>query len=39
VAITAMQMARAEQDQWRAAQDEAAAIRVVAGPGTGKSAT
>jgi DNA helicase-2/ATP-dependent DNA helicase PcrA len=34
-----MQMARAEQDQWRAAQDPAAAIRVVAGPGTGKSAT
>ena len=32
-------MARAEQDQWRAAQDQAAAIRVVAGPGTGKSAT
>jgi superfamily I DNA/RNA helicase len=32
-------MAQAEKDQWRAAQDQAAAIRVVAGPGTGKSAT
>jgi DNA helicase II / ATP-dependent DNA helicase PcrA len=32
-------MAQAEKDQWRAAQDQATAIRVVAGPGTGKSAT
>jgi DNA helicase II / ATP-dependent DNA helicase PcrA len=39
VAITRAQMAQAEKDQWQAAQDQAAAIRVVAGPGTGKSAT
>jgi DNA helicase-2/ATP-dependent DNA helicase PcrA len=39
VAITAAQIAQAEQDQWQAAQDQAVAIRVVAGPGTGKSAT
>jgi superfamily I DNA/RNA helicase len=39
VAITAAQMAQAERDQYQAAQDPAAAIRVVAGPGTGKSAT
>src|SRR5262249_58606589 len=36
---TAAQMAQDEKDQWRAAQDQATAIRVVAGPGTGKSAT
>jgi DNA helicase II / ATP-dependent DNA helicase PcrA len=39
VPITAGQKAQAEQGQWQAAHDPAAAIRVIAGPGTGKSAT
>jgi DNA helicase-2/ATP-dependent DNA helicase PcrA len=39
VAITLAQIAQAEQDQRQAAQDPAVAIRVIAGPGTGKSAT
>jgi superfamily I DNA/RNA helicase len=36
--ITAAQAAQAEQAQWNAAQDAAAQIRLIAGPGTGKSA-
>jgi hypothetical protein len=39
VPITLAQIAQAERQQWRAAQDTAAAIRLIAGPGTGKSAT
>jgi superfamily I DNA/RNA helicase len=37
--ITAAQIAQAEQRQWQAARDGAAQVRLVAGPGTGKSAT
>jgi superfamily I DNA/RNA helicase len=37
--ITAAQRAAAEQHQWNAAQDVHAQIRLVAGPGTGKSKT
>lgn len=37
--ITAAQMAAAEQRQWTAAQDGSPQIRLVAGPGTGKSKT
>jgi DNA helicase II / ATP-dependent DNA helicase PcrA len=37
--ITPAQCAAAEQRQWAAAQDNAAQIRFVAGPGTGKSKT
>lgn len=37
--ITPAQIAQAEHQQWQAAQDAAAAIRLIAGPGTGKSAT
>jgi len=36
--ITQAQVAQAEQAQWRGAQDAAAQIRLIAGPGTGKSA-
>jgi DNA helicase-2/ATP-dependent DNA helicase PcrA len=39
VPITPAQIAQAEHDQWQAAQDPATAIRLIAGPGTGKSAT
>jgi DNA helicase II / ATP-dependent DNA helicase PcrA len=39
MAITPAQRAAAEQRQWAAAQDNAAQIRLVAGPGTGKSKT
>ncbi len=37
--ITATQKAQAEQKQWAAAQDGASQVRLVAGPGTGKSHT
>ena len=37
--ITDLQKARAEKAQWKAAQDDADQIRLVAGPGTGKSST
>jgi ATP-dependent DNA helicase UvrD/PcrA len=37
--ITAAQAAAAEQAQWQTATDPATRIRLVAGPGTGKSAT
>jgi DNA helicase-2/ATP-dependent DNA helicase PcrA len=39
MAITPAQRAAAEQRQWAAAQDNSAQIRLVAGPGTGKSKT
>ena len=39
MSITPAQIAQAERDQWQAAQDPAAAVRLIAGPGTGKSAT
>lgn len=35
--VTPAQIARAEQAQWRAAQDATAQVRLIAGPGTGKS--
>ena len=35
--ITAAQKAQAEQRQWTAARDGAPQVRLVAGPGTGKS--
>ena len=37
--IDPTEAAQAEQQQWLAAQDAAPQIRLVAGPGTGKSAT
>ena len=37
--ITAAQKAQAEQRQWIAARDGAPQVRLVAGPGTGKSHT
>ena len=37
--ITAAQKAQAEQRQWAAARDSAPQVRLVAGPGTGKSHT
>ena len=37
--ITPAQTAQAEQHEWQAARDPADAIRLIAGPGTGKSAT
>lgn len=37
--ITAAQRNEAEQRQWTAAQDAAQQVRLVAGPGTGKSKT
>src|SRR3989304_4017614 len=37
--ITATQKAQAEQRQWTAARDGAPQVRLVAGPGTGKSHT
>ena len=37
--ITAAQKAQADQRQWVAAQDQAPQVRLVAGPGTGKSYT
>jgi len=37
--ITKLQKTQAEKSQWRAAQDDANQIRLVAGPGTGKSST
>ena len=37
--ITDLQKARAEKAQWEAAKDDADQIRLVAGPGTGKSST
>ena len=37
--ITPAQVAQAEQGQWHAARDPANVIRLIAGPGTGKSAT
>src|SRR5438105_12654317 len=39
MSITPAQAAQAEQSQWQAARDAAAQIRLIAGPGTGKSAT
>jgi superfamily I DNA/RNA helicase len=39
VPITPAQIAQAEHQQTQAAQDQADAIRLIAGPGTGKSAT
>jgi DNA helicase II / ATP-dependent DNA helicase PcrA len=39
VPITPTQKAQAEQRQWTAAQDGAPQVRLVAGPGTGKSHT
>src|SRR5271165_1266724 len=39
MAITAAQRAAAEQHQWKAAQDQTQQVRLVAGPGTGKSKT
>jgi hypothetical protein len=39
MSITPAQRALAEQRQWLAAQDNAAQIRLVAGPGTGRSKT
>jgi len=38
VPITPAQIAEAEHQQWQEAQDPASAIRLIAGPGTGKSA-
>ena len=38
VPIAPAQIAEAEHQQWQAAQDPASAIRLIAGPGTGKSA-
>jgi hypothetical protein len=35
--ITATQKTQADQRQWNAAQDQAPKVRLVAGPGTGKS--
>ena len=37
--ITDLQKAQAEKAQWRAAKDDANQIKLVAGPGTGKSST
>jgi DNA helicase II / ATP-dependent DNA helicase PcrA len=37
--ITKLQKAQAEKSQWRAAKDDANQIRLIAGPGTGKSST
>jgi DNA helicase-2/ATP-dependent DNA helicase PcrA len=37
--ITAIQKAQADQKQWGAAQDQAQQVKLVAGPGTGKSFT
>jgi DNA helicase-2/ATP-dependent DNA helicase PcrA len=37
--FTELQKARAETAQWEAAQDDAQQVRLVAGPGTGKSST
>jgi DNA helicase II / ATP-dependent DNA helicase PcrA len=37
--ITSAQAAQAEQAQWQAASDPAPQVRLIAGPGTGKSAT
>jgi superfamily I DNA/RNA helicase len=37
--ITNLQKAHAERAQWKAAKDDANQIRLVAGPGTGKSST
>src|SRR2546428_12402825 len=37
--ITQAQRAAAEQQQWLAAQDPSPQVRLVAGPGTGKSAS
>jgi superfamily I DNA/RNA helicase len=37
--ITDVQKARAEKAQWEAAKDDADQIRLIAGPGTGKSST
>lgn len=37
--IDPAQIAQAEQQQWQAAQDAASQVRLIAGPGTGKSAT
>jgi DNA helicase II / ATP-dependent DNA helicase PcrA len=39
MSITPAQIAQAELDQWAAAQDPNPVIRLIAGPGTGKSAT
>jgi hypothetical protein len=39
VPIDPAQIAQAEQQQWQAAQDAAPQVRLIAGPGTGKSAT
>jgi DNA helicase-2/ATP-dependent DNA helicase PcrA len=39
VPITPAQTAAAEQRQWQVAQDAAPQVRLIAGPGTGKSAT
>jgi superfamily I DNA/RNA helicase len=39
MSITPDQRALAEQRQWLAAQDNAAQIRLVAGPGTGRNKT
>jgi len=39
VPITTAQAAQAELRQWQAAQDAAPQVRLIAGPGTGKSAT
>jgi len=39
VAITTVQKAAAEDRQWQAARDNARQVRIVAGPGTGKSRT
>ena len=39
MAITPAQRMAAEQRQWQAAQDNARQVRLVAGPGTGKSKT
>jgi DNA helicase-2/ATP-dependent DNA helicase PcrA len=39
VPINPAQIAAAEQQQWQAAKNAAAKVRLVAGPGTGKSAT
>jgi DNA helicase II / ATP-dependent DNA helicase PcrA len=37
--FTSVQKARAEEAQWEAAKDDAEQLRLVAGPGTGKSST
>ncbi len=39
MAITPAQIAHANQAQWAAAQANAPQVRLIAGPGTGKSAT